>query len=193
MTNADRAPHLDSGTLPAKTNISGFGLYLREWTDADLPVMVELFDDPQVGRWTPLSRPFDLAAARAYLDQARTRRAEGRSIQLTITTDEHTALGEVLLFVTGPDGRGPGGRVAELAYAVGAASRRQALATRAVRLMTGYAYQTLGMLQVILRIDPDNSASVGVARAAGFVLTDAAPITSGTSGPLLTWRHQPEP
>jgi hypothetical protein len=122
VTNADRAPRQDSGTLPADATISGFGLYLREWTDADLPVMVELFDDPQVDRWTPLRRPFDLAAARAYLDQARTRRAEGRSIQLAITTDEHTALGEVLLFVTGPDGREPAGRDAELAYAVGPAS-----------------------------------------------------------------------
>jgi RimJ/RimL family protein N-acetyltransferase len=193
VTHADRAPHQNSGTLPADATISGFGLYLREWTDADLPVMVELFDDPQVDRWTPLRRPFDLAAARAYLHPARTRRAEGRSVQLAITTDEHTALGEVLLFVTGPDGREPDGRDAELAYAVGPASRRQGLATRAVRLMTRYAYQTLGTLRVILRIDPDNSASVGVARAAGFVLTDAAPTSHGDSGPLLTWRHQPLP
>ncbi|MGR6919510.1 hypothetical protein ACU635_35200 [[Actinomadura] parvosata] len=40
---------------------------MREWTADDLPVMVELFGDPQVDRWTPLRSPFDLAAAHSYL------------------------------------------------------------------------------------------------------------------------------
>ncbi|MGP3991595.1 GNAT family N-acetyltransferase [Streptomyces sp. 3N207] len=94
---------------------------MREWDDADAPVMVELFDEPQVDQWMPLHHPFDLAAARAYLD--RTRRAEGRSIQLAITSDGHTALGEILLLFAGPDGRRPGGPYAELAYAVGVRHR----------------------------------------------------------------------
>ncbi|WP_129843701.1 GNAT family N-acetyltransferase [Streptomyces sp. RFCAC02] len=177
------------GRLPGAVNITGLGLQLREWDDADAPVMVELFDEPQVGRWTPLRHPFDLAAARTYLDQARTRRAEGRSIQLAITSDGRTALGEILLFVAGPDGPSNGGPYAELAYAVGSRHRRQRLAARAVRLMTDYAYHALALQQVVLRIDPDNAASTAVARATGFHVTDAAPVTRGR-GPLLTWRHQ---
>ncbi|WCN05108.1 GNAT family N-acetyltransferase [Streptomyces sp. M92] len=185
----DPAPTAN-GCLPAAVSITGLGLQLREWDDTDAPVMVELFDEPQVDRWTPLHHPFDLAAARAYLDQARTRRAEGRSIQLAITSDGHTALGEILLFVVGPDSPSQGGPYAELAYAVGIRYRRQHLATRAVRLMTDYAYQALALQQVILRINPDNAASTAVARATGFHITNAAPITRGRSGPLLTWRHQ---
>ncbi|HEV7935610.1 MAG TPA: hypothetical protein VGP70_25255 [Actinomadura sp.] len=37
----------ESGFPPA-IRLSGLGLHLREWTDDDLPVMVELFDEPQV-------------------------------------------------------------------------------------------------------------------------------------------------
>jgi RimJ/RimL family protein N-acetyltransferase len=165
--------------------LSGLGLQLREWSDADLPVMVELFDDPDVDRWTPLPSPFDLTAARTYLDQARARRAEGRSIQLAITTDGHTALGEILLV--------PSGRIAELAYAVGRAHRGQGLTTRAVRLVTAYAYRELAMDRVVLRINPGNAPSVAVARATGFELTDDEPVIRGGSGPLHTWRHRRPP
>lgn len=157
--------------------ITGLGLHLREWLDDDLPAMVKLFDDPDVSRWTPLRSPFDDEAARAYLERARA----GRGLQLAITTDGHTPLGEVLLMVT--DGE------AELAYAVGAVHRGQGLAPRAVRLMTAYAYNTLAVQHIVLRIDPANAASESVARATGFHLTDAAPITRDAARNLLTWRH----
>lgn len=180
-----------TASLPAAVSVTGLGLHLREWNHADVPVMVELFDEPQVDRWTPLHYPFDQAAACAYLENARARRDEGRSIQLAITTDGHIALGEILLSVTDcPDERASGGRFAELAYAVGARHRGQHLASRAVRLMTDYVYHALALQRIVLRIDPDNTASTAVARAAGFRLTDAAPITRGGSGPLLTWRYE---
>jgi RimJ/RimL family protein N-acetyltransferase len=171
--------------MTSTIGLSGLGLHLREWADADLPVMVELFDDPEVSRWTPLPSPFDLTAARTYLDQARARRAEGRSIQLAITTDGHAALGEILLV--------DADRTAELAYAVGRAHRGQGLTTRAVRLMTAYAYGELAMQTVVLRIDPDNVPSVAVARATGFQRTGDEPITRRGSRPLETWRHLPSP
>lgn len=59
--------------------------------------LLELFDDPQFDQWTPLTSPFDLSAARAYLAKARQEHSAGRCIQLAITTDGRNALGEVLL------------------------------------------------------------------------------------------------
>lgn len=168
--------------------VEGQGLVLREWTDADVPVMVVLFDEAEVGRWTPLRHPFDDAAARAYLDRARTRRVEGLAIQLAITTDGHAPLGEVLLFATGPDGRAPDGDQAELGYAIGAAHRGNRLASRAVRLMTGYAVRELGMRAVVLHIDPGNAGSIAVARATGFELTGTI-TEDGTE--LGVWHHGP--
>ncbi|MDG4825013.1 GNAT family N-acetyltransferase [Asanoa sp. WMMD1127] len=177
-----------SARFETAIQITGLGIQLREWSDADVPAMRRLFDDGEVDRWTPLRGPFDLAIAQKYLDNARHRRAESRSIQLAITTDGHTALGEILLFPTGPGGRDPAGASAELAYAVGAEHRRQGLTSRAVRLMTDYAYRRLQMEKVLLRIDPANAASVGVARATGF--KPVRDEVGDLQDPLRTWIHQ---
>jgi hypothetical protein len=130
-----------NGGLPAVVGIDGHGLRLREWTDADPPAMVALFDEPDVARRTPLASPFDLPGAHAYLAAARTRRAKGRGVQLAITVDGGAPLGEILLAVAHPAATGPGGVAsadvasigAELAYAVGVAYRGRRLAVRSIR------------------------------------------------------------
>jgi RimJ/RimL family protein N-acetyltransferase len=179
--------HSPAAAFPDHITITGLGLTLREWTDADIPAMAELFDDPDVDRFTPLRAPFDLAAARAYLQNARQSRAEGHRLQLAITTDGHTPQGEILLF------RARGSDLtdtAELAYAIGRRHRHQRLATRAVRLITDYAYATLGFTAVVLHIAAANTASIAVAHAAGFRLTPEPPLTLDTArDPLLTWQH----
>jgi RimJ/RimL family protein N-acetyltransferase len=164
--------------FPSPIRLSGLGLVLREWSDDDVPVMVELFDEPEIARWTPLPSPFDLVAAQDYLAKAREARAAGRRIQLAITTDGHAAQGEILLSRAEPDGE-----VVELAYAIGARHRRQRLAVRAVELMTSYAHDVLAMNRVLLRIRPDNTASIAVAHAAGFRQSADEPST------CLTWCH----
>ncbi|WP_307845120.1 GNAT family N-acetyltransferase [Planomonospora sp. ID67723] len=172
-------------------DLSGPGIRLREWTDEDLPAMVELFDEPQVDRWTPLRSPFTLEAARAYLAKGREGRAAGLRIHLAITGDDGGPRGEVLLFrasAEDPD--------AELGYVIGARHRRQGLATRAVRLITGYAYDALATSRVLLRIAPGNEASAAVARAAGFRLTDDEPVVRDRGDDtvtLLTWCHRRDP
>jgi RimJ/RimL family protein N-acetyltransferase len=171
--------------LPARVDIAGLGLRLREWSDDDLPVMVELFDETEIARWTPLPSPFDRRAAAAYLARAQEARAAGQRLHLAITTDGRAALGEVLLFGTGRDDY-----EAELGYTVGAAYRRQGLATRAVELLARYAFETLGMRRLLLRIERANTASVAVAHAVGFRLTDDEPVVrNGDAGPVVlhTW------
>ncbi|GAA2995510.1 GNAT family N-acetyltransferase [Streptosporangium longisporum] len=181
------APDEIANRFPSHIRLSGLGLHLREWTDDDLPAMVALFDEPQVARWTPLRSPFDADAAREYLSRARAARAADRGVQLAVTDDGHRARGEVLLFRTADDDG-----VAEVAYAIGARYRGRRLAVRAVEVMAGYAATSLGMRGLVLRADPANGASVAVARAAGFHLTDAEPVTFERKGDritLLTWRR----
>jgi len=146
--------------------ISADGLVLREWTQADIDSMVTLFDEESIDVWTPLESPFDADAAKRYLDRAHRLRTQGYGIQLAITTGGIAPLGEVLLFDGGAQG------VAELAYAVGLAHRGQRLAARAVRLMMEYAAAACGVSGYVLKISPANLASQGVAKAAGFTLTD---------------------
>ena len=148
--------------------LTGAGLVLRPWRSADLPAMTELFDDPEVDRWTPLEHPFDRAAAARYLARAWAAGQDGDGLQLAITTDGETPLGEVLLFDRHGDG-------AEIGYAVGAAHRGQGLAPRAVRLVVEHAVRTWGLRRFRLRIEPENAASRRVAAGLGFRLSGRPP------------------
>ncbi|MER5777050.1 GNAT family N-acetyltransferase [Streptomyces sp. NPDC002039] len=168
--------------FPERIELSGEGLVLRDWTEADLDSMPGLFDHPDIAYWTPIVSPFDDAAARVRLGRARQLRAEGTTILLAITVDGGAPLGEVMLR------RAPEGT--EIGYAIGPAHRGRGLAARAVRVMSAYAFEQLGTEQLILELEAENGASVSVATKAGFRLLDVPLITGEEKGrpySLQTW------
>ncbi|MFD5519755.1 GNAT family N-acetyltransferase [Streptomyces sp. NPDC127066] len=180
----DSRPTFD---LPRPLRIGGLGLHLREWSDDDVADLVALYDDPEIDRWTPVVSPFDTEAALAYLAAAEQKAAERRGVQLAITTDGARPRGEILLFPGTADDRD-----VELAYGVGAAYRGRGLATRAVRLVVDFAHRHVGGRRVVLCIEDGNTASEGVAKATGFVLTDDEPVVRTAKGRdvvLRTWNH----
>jgi RimJ/RimL family protein N-acetyltransferase len=155
--------------------VVGDGLILREWTEADLTAMCELFDEPSIDHWTPLESPFDLGAARRYLARSIERRLAGSALQLAITEDGATPLGEVLLF-------DHGGWIAELGYTVGVRHRGRALAARAVELVLQRATREWGFRRFRLRIEPTNEVSVRVAVRCGFLRTAGPPLSVSSKG-----------
>jgi RimJ/RimL family protein N-acetyltransferase len=168
--------------ISRELRLTAHGLVLREWAEEDLPVMVELFDEPEVAYRTPLVSPFDLSAARAYLAMTRRSRADGERIHLAITAEGGRARGEVMLNLA----------EATIGYVVGTAHRGQGLAVRAVRVLTGYAHDVLGIPRLCAQIEPGNRSSAAVAEAAGYRLTGGPPEPvedKGRSFTLLTWVH----
>jgi proline iminopeptidase len=163
--------------------IAGDGLVLREWTEDDTASLAKLFDDPDVAYRTPLNSPFGPPDARAYLADARRARIGGRRLQLAITTDGGPAKGEIRL----------NHAIGSISYTVGSSFRGQGLATRALRLITAHAHDRLGLPRVMLEIEPDNSASAAVARAAGFQPTSQPPVAAETGRRTIlleTWAHR---
>jgi len=149
--------------------------------------MSELFDDPQVRRWTPLASPFDLAAATAYLERATLRREEGSALQLAVTERDDVPLGEVLMFLS------PG--MVEVGWALGAAHRGRRVASRAVRVLLAWAAQAWGFDRVRALVEPGNIASERVAAACGFTPVRGTPVLveargGGTVG-LTAWHLEP--
>ncbi len=171
--------------LPYPLTLTGDGITLREWRSEDLDELVEMLDEPDIARWTPMPSPFDVEAGIAYLKRAYQGRISGRRIQLAITTDGGRPLGEVLLF-----GVDLGLKEAELGYLVGVRHRRRGVASGALSLLSTYARSTLNLSRLLLRIDPGNTASTAVARRCGYRLTGEPPILQeGPYGPtsLDTW------
>jgi RimJ/RimL family protein N-acetyltransferase len=180
----DRTPVFPATPL----RLTGHGLVLREWTADDLDAMVSVFDNPQADAFTPVASHFDRTAAEERFARAREDRAEGRRICLAITEDGDLPLGEVLIFRD--ETHAPG---AEIGYAIDPAYRGRGLASRAVRLMTAFGYETAGADRLVLRIDGRNKASHAVARATGFVPDGAKPViqvVKGREQAIATWVHR---
>ncbi|MEU9187143.1 GNAT family N-acetyltransferase [Streptomyces sp. NPDC048484] len=170
-------------TPPAHLRLEGEGVHLREWSDDDRDALIAVYEDPEIARWTPVASPFDTPAALVYLAEAREARAQGRRVQLAITTDGVLPRGEVLLFRNKADERD-----VEIAYGVGAAHRGRGLASRAVRLLSAYAVRHTDARRVVLCIEEANAASAAVARAAGFTRTDDEPVLRTSRGREITLR-----
>ena len=156
----------------------GAGLVLRGWEERDLPVMVELFDDDEVARWTPLPTPFTLEQARARLERAH----RGEPRMLAVTTDGDEPLGEVMVMSTG-----------HLGYVIGPRHRGRGLAVRAVVLIRDHAHEAMGHDVLRLQISAANEASNLVARRACFRLVpgeDEVVVDKGRTHRLQTWEHR---
>jgi len=155
----------------------GAGLVLREWEQRDLTRMVELFDDEEVARWTPLPTPFTLAEAGLRLERARRR----DPLQLAITTDGDEPLGEVMLMASG-----------HLGYVLGRRHRGQGLAARAVDLLRDHGHDA-GHDVLRLQISEHNEASNALARRTGFRPVpgqDEVVVDKGRTHRLRTWEHR---
>jgi RimJ/RimL family protein N-acetyltransferase len=110
---------------------------------------------------------------------------DGTGVQLAVTADGVTPLGEVLLFLREDS--------AELGYAVGLDHRGARLAARALGLLLDHAREAHGVRRFVLRISPGNVASMRVAEACGFRLTDAPLLQREMKGrpvELGTWEYR---
>jgi RimJ/RimL family protein N-acetyltransferase len=168
--------------LSADVRLEGDGVVLRPWSERDVTQLVEIFDHAEMAYRLPVAAPFDLAAADAYLTTARHAQQAGHRIYLAITSGDDLARGEVMLNLA----------AGTIGYAIGPAHRGRRLASRALRLMTGYAHRMVGLPTVYLEIEPDNAGSMAVARSGGYRPTDAEPVVVEDKGrryALHRWSH----
>ncbi|MCB9371306.1 MAG: GNAT family N-acetyltransferase [Microthrixaceae bacterium] len=136
---------------------------LRPWLPADAPALVAAWSDRDVARWSPPPRRRALVDARRWIDGTPRLRERGLALDLVIAAvgPGDTVLGEVGLSDV-VDGR------ATIGYWVAAEHRGRGHATRAVRLLSAWALQRLGLDAVTATVDPTNRDSVAVLRRAGF-------------------------
>ncbi|MEA2161862.1 MAG: hypothetical protein QOD66_4242 [Solirubrobacteraceae bacterium] len=130
---------------------------LREWREEDAQVVFEACQDELILRWMPIiPRPYTMDDALAFV---RDELGLGPH-QFAVVADER---------VVGSTGIRIGqNEVGEVGYWCAREARGRGVIPRAVRLLSRYAFESLGLGRLQLTADPENLASQRVAEKVGF-------------------------
>lgn len=149
--------------------IRGDGFVLRPLQATDLTAITEACTDPQTLQWLPLPRPYLPEHARSFVDGIAPRMlAANTGIVFAIDA------GDGLVGCIDLKNTDWLNRAVEIGYWVSPGARGCGLATRAARRLAEWALREAGFERVHLFAATGNDASIGVARAAGFVAEGVA-------------------
>jgi RimJ/RimL family protein N-acetyltransferase len=137
---------------------------LREWRRDDIAAMVAMLDDESIVRWTRVPHPYAEQDALDFLVRGDAERERGEGINFAVLDAAGAeVLGSISLRIASwADLRG------QLGYLTGAHARGRGVAARAVRLVSAWGFQKLGLERIEILVHPDNEPSQRVAEKAGF-------------------------
>jgi RimJ/RimL family protein N-acetyltransferase len=158
------AASADSRMPDRLPTLAGRSVALRWLTPADVPALFALFGDPEVTRYWSSPAMRELADAEALLADIVACFESGTLFQWGIarTSDDHV-IGTCTLGRIDRDHRR-----AELGYALGRPHWGGGLASEAVQLALGYAFDELGLHRIEADIDPRNERSIALVTRLGF-------------------------
>jgi RimJ/RimL family protein N-acetyltransferase len=126
--------------------------------------MLALADDPNVVRFTRVPAGADEAFVRAWIKRYERGWEDGSRVAFAIRARDGGFLGFAGIVDLDLERR-----EAEIGYMVAPASRGRGVASRALELLTRWAFDELDLLRLELRIDVENPASERVAERMGYV------------------------
>jgi RimJ/RimL family protein N-acetyltransferase len=135
---------------------------LRLLVDGDLAAMAEACRDPEMQRWTMVPHPYGEAEARQWLSESAEAWASGEAASFAIADAADEAYLGGIGLRSGP------WPVGEVGYGVAPWARGRGVATRALRLVSGWAMDELGLPRISLLAEPENLPSQRVAENAGY-------------------------
>ena len=138
---------------------------LRPWRDSDRPALVAACQDPEIAHWTRVPSPYGDPDARLYLQQRHDALRAGSSAPYAIVdvVDDRRLLGSIsLMRFAWEHGR------AEAGYWLAREARGTGHAMRALRLISRWGFETLGLERIELLAATANAPSQRVAERAGF-------------------------
>jgi RimJ/RimL family protein N-acetyltransferase len=141
--------------------VRGEGVVLRPWRLEDVPAVTAACQDAEIVRWLSfVPQPYTEEDARFYVEDCIAAPEERKPFAIT---DAET--GEVIGSIDMRINRMHTGHVG---YWLAAEARGRGLTTAALRALSRWAIEDLGLGRVELVTDPDNLASQRVAEKAGF-------------------------
>lgn len=149
------------------------GVTLRRFEDGDAAWIAATCADPETARWLQrLPSPYTEESARAYVEYARLSWSTATSAPFAICDESRAGLGAIELHL---------GERPSVGYWLNPDARGRGVATTALRLVCGWAFEELSLDRLLLTTHPDNVASQRVAERAGF--TRAGVVETGLEFP----------
>lgn len=171
--DAQATPGRQNGAVATSTPTARFSLpdppladevlVLRPPSPVDVPAIAAACADPEIARWTMVPTPYTRAHARRFVAQAGRWWQTGRTGAVFAIVER--ASGQ-LVGMIGLEPAEPG--LAEVGYWIAPGARRRGHATRALRLVAGWAFEDPGLVRLELHTLLGNEASGAVAAKAGF-------------------------
>jgi RimJ/RimL family protein N-acetyltransferase len=148
--------------LPAQPLVDG-PTVLRPWRDSDVAAVAAACRDSEIARFTTVPDDYGEPHARAFLLYRHDAMLAGHTAPFAIVSQADRLLGSMaLLRMEWSHRRGEAG------YWLAREARGQGHATRALRMICRWAFETLGIERVDLYAATDNEPSQRVAERAGF-------------------------
>jgi [ribosomal protein S5]-alanine N-acetyltransferase len=161
------APVVPAGALADRPQprIERHRLALRPWREADIPALITAYADPEIRHWHARTLS-DVDEARDWLRQRERSRAQETAIDWAVVdpADDAIVLGRAgLNSVDLTEG------IAEVAYWVSPEHRRKQVATRALWVLSDWAFDDVGLHRLGLLHSTRNTGSCRVAQRGLYV------------------------
>ncbi|HLN17119.1 MAG TPA: GNAT family N-acetyltransferase [Acidimicrobiales bacterium] len=177
---------------PPSPALSDGSIALRPFEAADVPAVTRACQDPEIPRWTAaIPSPYTEADAEHWIATHPASWARGTGAAFAVVdVDTGDLVGSVGLqefdWATGEVIAG---------YWVAAWARNRGVATRALQLAVGWAFDDLGIVAVELATKIGNTASERVAEKGGFFLVGIdddheVPAAPGRTYRVKLWRRE---
>jgi RimJ/RimL family protein N-acetyltransferase len=151
---------------PPQPPLSDGVVTLRAWEPEDVPAIAESCAEPEIARWLDLiPQPYTEDDARWYVAHCEQGWREGTNSNFAIVE----VASDRVVGAMGARHLEAEHGVTEVGYWVRADARGRGYAPRALRLISDWLLDALGVARVQLRADTGNVASRRVAERAGFV------------------------
>ena len=150
-------------SLGVQPTLTGSSVRLRPWRDDDVEQVFAACQDAEIQRWTVVPVPYRREDAVFFVVENAARTwAAGGALFAVETLDDAQLAGAMSLFPP-RDGVGVGG------YWTVAAHRGRGFTAGALRLLTGWAFDSVGLRRMELVVDVRNVGSRRVAESAGYL------------------------
>jgi RimJ/RimL family protein N-acetyltransferase len=144
--------------------ISDGSIRIRLRADADTAAIVAACQDPEIPRWTRVPDSYDEANANEWAMESRRQQEAGEGLHLLIVDAET----DDLLGSIGVHDINRIDRRCDIGYWLAAEARGRGVMTRAVTLLSEWAFGNLPVERIEITIEPSNAASRAVAKRAGY-------------------------